>query len=221
MQHAHKFRLSLPADGGRMRYPFDKLNPGESLYVVGPVQRVDKVRVAAVLWGKRNGARFASSHDGNGITIWRLADSDDASSIHAAQEEPQSAADVSDRESEIAQALEGARNGESVFLEGFRAGEVISFLRKWHRSRINAETYTQAENGGVRVFVVHKGRAKKARGLKPKPWHNLKVGESYFVPAIETPERNLRVYVSMYCLRSGQMLSVTREEGGCRVTRRL
>lgn len=57
----------------RASYPFAKMEEGDSFYVEGE-QNFERVRVAAINWGRRNGCQFITRREGSGVRCWLAHD---------------------------------------------------------------------------------------------------------------------------------------------------
>lgn len=112
--------------------------------------------------------------------------------------------------------------GDSFALEaGHDFGAVRNTVGEWaRRNRCCAHT-EQRDDGTIVVTLADIARGSPLRRRKAKPWHDLAVGGSCVVPAIEAGNgKSLRCYVSIYGTKAGQYLSVEKVDGGFKVTRR-
>lgn len=56
------------------RYPFDKMEVGDSFFFEGhPITGSANVRAAAQIWGKRRGRKFTVRAVPDGYRVWRIA----------------------------------------------------------------------------------------------------------------------------------------------------
>jgi len=55
---------------GVSKYPFDKMDVGDSFLFVGPITRI---RSATAISGRRHGRRYSVRAEGNVARVWRVA----------------------------------------------------------------------------------------------------------------------------------------------------
>ena len=59
---------------GRPRiYPFADMEVGDSVYIDGDIQKIERARIAAHCTGSRNCMSFMIENERDGIRIWRAA----------------------------------------------------------------------------------------------------------------------------------------------------
>ena len=60
--------VPIPTSHGNLKYPFDKLEVGDSFFVEGIEH---PARLAKYCYAKRHGITLVSKREGNGHRIWR------------------------------------------------------------------------------------------------------------------------------------------------------
>lgn len=68
--------VTLPAIGRHAKYPFAKMEVGDSVYIECKARGVhvtgERARVAAAVYGLRTGKKFIYRKEKTGVRIWRI-----------------------------------------------------------------------------------------------------------------------------------------------------
>lgn len=71
-----KIEKNIPLPPKRNKYPFNKMEIGDSIFCAGKNTKLLRASVfsASAQWAKRNnkGVKFTSAKEGSGIRIWRI-----------------------------------------------------------------------------------------------------------------------------------------------------
>jgi hypothetical protein len=62
--------IPIPAPKTRVVYPFSEMQVGDSFAI--PQDRADRVRVAAINWGRNHGKKFRVRKNGTSARCWRV-----------------------------------------------------------------------------------------------------------------------------------------------------
>jgi hypothetical protein len=69
-----KIDKNVPMTNQRRSYQWGDMEINDSVFFKDePKASQSNPVVAAMVWGKRNNAKFSSSKEGNGVRIWRVA----------------------------------------------------------------------------------------------------------------------------------------------------
>jgi hypothetical protein len=69
-----KIEKNVPMPNPRRSYEWAHMGVNDSVFFKDePKASQSNPVVAAMVWGKRNNAKFSSSKEGNGVRIWRVA----------------------------------------------------------------------------------------------------------------------------------------------------
>ena len=63
--------IPIPDAHARVRYPFGKLEPGDSVLIAG--KKGEQVRPATEYWRKKNGWKFRVRTVEGGARVWRVS----------------------------------------------------------------------------------------------------------------------------------------------------
>jgi len=67
-----KIEKNIPLLSRRCKYPFPKMDVGDSIFIDGKTTREATARRAASLYGSRNKKKFACRKVEGGVRIWRI-----------------------------------------------------------------------------------------------------------------------------------------------------
>jgi hypothetical protein len=119
------------------------------------------------------------------------------------------------------------RAGDTVFVpfNGLEPRElraqVNAALHAWCLTH-GTEAAIIEENGDGVVCVlsnIKAGSPKRSRSPVQHPWFYMEVGDTRFAPQDKYPPSSLRVYVSQFCAKLGQKMTVSVAKGGCNIKR--
>lgn len=67
--------VPVPKSGGQGigKYPFNKMEVGDSVFFSGSKYSIGAVRTASLNWARYNGKKVMSRKEGDGVRIWRVA----------------------------------------------------------------------------------------------------------------------------------------------------
>lgn len=124
-----------------------------------------------------------------------------------------------DKEAFISQ-LEITRVGQFVFVEGRENMQAMcAAADEWGRTN-GVETIAETTNDGARCHVVRIKSGSPKRARVRREWHGLEVGETRFMrDAGDVKPASVRAYVSTYCAKVGQRISVKVVKDGYNFTR--
>lgn len=130
-----------------------------------------------------------------------------------------------DQESFFESLNECRRAGDTVFVpfNGLSSIELRSqvggVLNAWSKTNGVETGITEETSEGIVCMVAHikPGSPKRSRVLRP--WFYMEIGEARFVSDKEYAPGSLRVYVSQFCARMEQRITVNATKGGCTITR--
>lgn len=128
---------------------------------------------------------------------------------------------------QILAALEDCKRvGDTFFVpsNGLPSGQlrqqVGAILNEWGRT-YGVETGIVGENEhGIECMIAHIKSGSPKRSRVGRPWFGLAVNESRFISDKEMPVGQVRVYVSQFCAKLGQTITVAAKAGGCTITRK-
>ncbi|MFT4118700.1 hypothetical protein [Bradyrhizobium sp.] len=124
------------------------------------------------------------------------------------------------------ESLNGCRRaGDLVFvpvdgasLEKLRA-DVRAVLEAWCTKHGIEAGIREEQPEGITVMIAHIKSGSPMRARVMRPWFLMDIGEQRFVSDKEIQAPSLRAYVSLFCAKIGQAITVQRTRGGCTITR--
>lgn len=127
---------------------------------------------------------------------------------------------------EFTDSLTGCKRvGETVFVpfDGVAPDE----LRRDVRSTLDAWCLKYGVEAGIKeeteegflILIAHIKSGSPQRSRTPRPWFLMDVGQEKFIAAKDIPVSSVRAYVSLFCAKLGQAITVTRTKSGCAIKR--
>lgn len=117
------------------------------------------------------------------------------------------------------------RAGDTVFvpLNGQAPRDLrehlIATLKMWGRTNGVETGITEETPEGILCMIAHIKSGSPMRSRTMRPWFHLEIDDAKFVSADEYAVGSLRAYVSQFCSKLDQRISVEVAKGGCTITR--